>query len=209
MRRKGAASDGDRDVFLNVPFDSTYEPMYVALITGLCALGLTPRSVVETPPGTDRLRRLVSLIRSCACSIHDLSQVGLSDGPTRVPRFNMPFELGVAVAIAQARPSHHWFMFEAERFRLQKSLSDVNGYDPFIHDGKPDGVLKAIKGMFHWPEPRPNIKDLRALLLDVKLLVRTLKREHALGSFFDKTGFGLLVLGVQKLVSGKHRPLWR
>ena len=88
------------DVFVNVPFDSQHETLFLALIAGLVALGLNPRCVLEVPPSTDRLRRLYNLVRACPFSIHDLSRVQLSSRPFRVPRFNMPFELGLAAAIA-------------------------------------------------------------------------------------------------------------
>lgn len=198
----------ERSVFLNVPFDERYEPLYVALITGVCALGFTPRSVVETPPGKDRLHRLIDLIGECRSSIHDLSRVDLAPGSS-VPRFNMPFELGVAVAIADRTSKHDWFVLESTKYRLQKSLSDVNGYDPFIHGNKPDGVLKAIRSIFAWDEARPNLADLRSLLGDVKKLTRTISKDHGLDSFFERTGFGQLVVGVQELVAARRKKLWQ
>jgi hypothetical protein len=38
---------GSKDVFVNVPFDEAYEPLFIALIAGLTRMGLTPRSVLE------------------------------------------------------------------------------------------------------------------------------------------------------------------
>src|SRR5438093_5118087 len=85
-----------RSVFLNVPFDKSYEPLFVGLISALVALGRTPRCVLELPEmGQGRLVRILRLIQSCGVSIHDLSRVGLP------VRFNMPFELGIAVALAR------------------------------------------------------------------------------------------------------------
>jgi hypothetical protein len=85
-----------RSVFLNVPFDESYEPLFVALISALVALGRIPRCVLELPEmGSGRLARILQLIRSCSISIHDLSRVGLP------VRFNMPFELGIAVALSR------------------------------------------------------------------------------------------------------------
>jgi hypothetical protein len=50
------------DVFINVPFDTRYEALFLALIAGLVSLGLNPRSVVQIGASTDRLRRLVEII---------------------------------------------------------------------------------------------------------------------------------------------------
>jgi len=81
-------------VFLNLPFDAQHEKIYLALIAGLSALGLTPRCVLEIQPTSARLTRLLRLISSCEYSIHDLSRVQLSPTAPRCPRFNMPFEIG-------------------------------------------------------------------------------------------------------------------
>src|SRR5437773_1359790 len=90
-----------RNVFLNVPFDQRYEPIFVALICSLVSLGRNPRCVLEIPEtGMGRLARILRLIRSCPVSIHDLSRVGLP------VRFNMPFELGIAFTVARLEKNH-------------------------------------------------------------------------------------------------------
>jgi len=84
------------------------------------------------------LDRIIRLLRSCRYSFHDLSRVSLDRHPPATPRFNMPFELGLAVTPSRST-RHEWFVFEEQRHRLMKSLSDLNGTDPHIHDGKPEG----------------------------------------------------------------------
>lgn len=87
------ASD-PQGVFLNVPYDTGYQPLFVTLVTSLVCLGQKPRSVIEIrEQGDGRLRRIFDLMRACRVSIHDLSRVG------RPARFNMPFELGLACAL--------------------------------------------------------------------------------------------------------------
>jgi hypothetical protein len=137
------------DVFVNVPFDSQHEKLFLALIAGLVALGLNPRCVLEVPPSTDRLRRLYKLVRACPFSIHDLSRVQLSSRPFRVPRFNMPFELGLAAAIAfEERATHQWRALERVPFRLNQSLSDIGGYDHSIHSGTIEGTMQVLLDIF-------------------------------------------------------------
>src|SRR5258706_8356974 len=148
-----------KDVFLNIPFDQRHERLYVALLAGSTGLGLPPRCVLEIPPVGNRLDRIIELIQSCASSIHDLSRVELSAGKPRCPRFNMPFEAGLAVAWSHVgNADHRWFVFEAVRYRLQKSLSDLNGFDPFIHDGTVRGVLRALTHAF--VRPGVNVNEL-------------------------------------------------
>src|SRR5258707_9226459 len=58
-----------RRVFLNVPFDKSYEPLFVALISALVALGRMPHCVLELPErGRGRLVRIIRLLGSKARS---------------------------------------------------------------------------------------------------------------------------------------------
>jgi hypothetical protein len=146
------------DVFINIRFDRRGEWLYLALIAGIVGVGLNPRSVVEVPRTRDRLQRVFNLIRSCPYSIHDLSCVDLSGtGRFRVPRFNMPFELGLAVAWGLQR-KHEWAVFECVSYRLTRSLSDLNGYDQYTHRGLPEGVLEVVADLFH-DLPAPPKRD--------------------------------------------------
>ena len=81
--------------FLNIPYDEQYKNLYFAFIAGLCAFGVTPRATLEIPGAERRLDRILSLMRRCDYSFHDLSRVQLDRTAPRTPRFNMPFELGV------------------------------------------------------------------------------------------------------------------
>src|SRR5579863_4616373 len=103
-----------RDVFLNIPYDKRYEQLYLALISGLCAFGLTPRATLEVVASKSRLDRIFKLMTRCPYSFHDLSRVQSDRTKPSTARFNMPFELGLAVAWTKAkRPSHAWFVLES------------------------------------------------------------------------------------------------
>ena len=98
--------------FLNIPYDRRYENLYLAFIAGLCAFGLTPRATIEIPSTKRRLERIIELIQGSEYSFHDLSRVQLDRNSPATPRFNMPFELGLAVDWARgAEPGHEWFVF--------------------------------------------------------------------------------------------------
>jgi len=136
-------------VFINVPFDPQHEKLFLALISGLVGLGLNPRCVLEVPATRDRLRRIYKLVRACPFSLHDLSRVQVSGSPFRVPRFNMPFELGLAAAIAlEDGSSHQWRALECVPFRLNQSLSDLGGYDHSIHSGTIKGTIEVLLDIF-------------------------------------------------------------
>jgi hypothetical protein len=126
-------------VFLNVPFDASYERQFIALIASIVAIGRTPHCVLEVADhGIGRLARIVELMRTCALSIHDLSRVGTP------ARFNMPFELGLACALYHVDRGHAFIVMEREHYRIQRILSDINGYDPHIHGGSPTGVVTRV-----------------------------------------------------------------
>jgi hypothetical protein len=137
------------DVFLNIPFDRKREYLYLSLIASIVAVGLNPRSVVEVPVDASRLDRLFALVRSCRYSLHDLSAVEVTAKPFRVPRFNMPFELGLAAALhLQDEAQHSFRLLEAVQYRLDQSLGDMKGYDVYIHHADPKGVFRAVRNMF-------------------------------------------------------------
>lgn len=173
------ASVSSPSVFLNVPFDVRYRPLFISLLAGLTALGCDPHCVLEVPSGgRNRLDRIYNLIASCGASIHDLSRVTLS-GPLRVPRFNMAFELGLAYAIAQQK-HHDFFVFEERPYRLQASLSDFGGHDPHIHGGTQAGVLRCVLDCFGTQSQEPTFATLRSLSLKLGRSISKLEREQNL-----------------------------
>jgi hypothetical protein len=136
-------------VFLNIPYDEEFRSLYIAYIVGLYQLDLVPHLASEIPGGGRRLDRIFQLIKSCRYSIHDLSRVELSTSHSAVPRFNMPVELGMTITWAHLNPNRHaWFVWESEPYRLQRSASDLNGTDPYIHNGTPEGVLRELRNAF-------------------------------------------------------------
>src|SRR5271154_6098865 len=87
-------------VFLNIPYDDRFENLLLAYIAGITAFGFVPRATLEIPYSQRRLERIIALIASSQYSIHDLSRVQLDPTAPRTPRFNMPFELGLTVGMA-------------------------------------------------------------------------------------------------------------
>jgi hypothetical protein len=149
-------------VFLNIPYDEEFLPLYIAYIVGLHQLGLVPHIASEITGGERRLDRILALIQSCRYSIHDLSRVELSVPPTATPRFNMPLELGMTITWAHLHPrSHQWSVWESEPYRLQRSASDLNGTDPSIHSGTAEGVLSELRNAF-WRKDAPSAKRMFA-----------------------------------------------
>ena len=184
--------------FLNIPYDHRYESLYLAFIAGLCAFGLTPRATIEIPGARRRLDRIIDLIRGCRYSFHDLSRVQLDRNSPATPRFNMPFELGLAVDWSLGAGSgHEWFVFESRPHRLSKSLSDLNGTDPYIHEGTVSGVLRGLMNALTRTSHRPELVDLTAIYRDLQTAARKIRTERGGGLFEARAFQDLAVLAQQ------------
>ena len=185
--------------FLNVPYDKQYEDLYLAFIAGLCGFGLTPRATVEIPGSERRLNRILSLIKGCRYSFHDLSRVELDRRSPPTPRFNMPFELGLAVASANTRGRRHeWYVFEAVKRRLSKSLGDLDGTDPYIHGAKPRRLLRGLTNALVRSRHQPTVRQLEKVYSDLRKAGQTIKRELKTDSLFEARPFRDLVVAATR-----------
>jgi hypothetical protein len=203
--------DPNRDVFLNFPYDEEFRRLYVAYIVGLYQVGLVPHIASEVPGGTRRLDRIFSLIKSCRYSIHDLSRVEIDATTASVPRFNMPLELGLAICWSELNPGlHDWFVWEAEPYRLLKSTSDLNGTDPCIHDGTPEGVLRELCSAFRRGRT-PSVPEMIAVYHFVEsnvdgILDRNGTRNPYAKSVFDELSWLCACLAELLRKPEAHRP---
>jgi hypothetical protein len=113
-------------VFLNVPFDRQYRRLFDALVFAIHDCGL------------------------CQFGIHDLSRTSL-DRVNRLPRFNMPLELGLFLGAKRfghprnARKSA--LILERRPFRYQIYCSDLAGQDIRAHS---DNTLHAVVAVRNW-----------------------------------------------------------
>jgi hypothetical protein len=157
------------DVFLNIPYDSKFQNLCLAYICGISALGFVPRATLEIAGGSRRLDRIFRLIQDCRYSVHDLSRVELDKKRPPTPRFNMPFELGLCVAWERiGNEKHTWFVYESRNRRLAKSLSDLNGTDPYIHSSSVTGVFRELGSAFVRPGRQPSIQQMKRVYRDVE-----------------------------------------
>lgn len=178
------------DVFLNTPYDDSFQNLFLAYIAGISSFGLVPRATLEIPGGRRRLDRIYDLIQNCRYSIHDLSKVELDSRPPPTPRFNMPFELGLSVAWEKMhRREHIWFVFERKRWRLAKSLSDLNGTDPYIHNGRVTGVFRELCNAFRRPGKQPSVQEMRTIYNQAKEALPTILDNAGAYSIFQTRPF--------------------
>lgn len=181
------ASADPQEVYLNVPFDAAYEPLFITLVGTLICLGQKPHCVLEIrETGQGRLARIADLLRSCAVSIHDLSR------QSRPPRFNMPFELGLACSLALSGVSHEVVVLDAAPYRLDRALSNYKGRDPLIHYNRCDALVSCILDQFQEnDEPSPGV--LRQEARYFRRLARSITTLYGVPQIFRAAPFRTLV----------------
>jgi hypothetical protein len=109
----------------------------------------------------------------------------------------MPFELGVAVTWSVLQPKfHEWFVFEEQPHRLQRSLSDVSGTDPYIHHSDPEQILVQTCNVFVRTAARPSVEELGVVLAAVRRAAHELRAQHH--DLFGARAFDELVLAATR-----------
>jgi hypothetical protein len=138
-----------RSVFINCPFDGEYLPVFRAIIFTVSACGFDARSTLEHDDASQvRIEKIYRLIGSSAFGIHDISRTELDD-ENRLPRFNMPLELGVFLGAKQFGTGWHrskrCLVLDRERYRFQKFISDIAGQDIKAHGNSPENVVRTVR----------------------------------------------------------------
>jgi hypothetical protein len=184
--------------FLNIPYDKQFENLYLAYIVGLTAFGFVARATLGFPRDARRLERIFKLIQSCKWSVHDLSRIELDRNAPRAPRFNMPFELGIAVTWATLNPRrHYWVGCDAVQHRPLKSISDLNGTDFHIHNGKISGVLNALCNAFVSRTQRPTLPRMMRVYHLLRKVIPDLRREVGAKELFEARVFDELLVAAR------------
>jgi hypothetical protein len=139
----------ENSVFLNCPFDASYKPIFDAMVFAVFDTGFVPRCALEFDDGTEiRLSKILRIIGQCNYGIHDISYTAL-DPRSNLPRFNMPFELGIFIGCKQFGRAPHvkkvGLVLDREPYRYQQFLSDLAGHDIRAHGGDPRLAIHAVR----------------------------------------------------------------
>lgn len=175
----------------------------------IAALGFTPRCARESEGESDpRIDRIAKCLSESKYSIHDLSRFQ-SEGPDNLPRFNMPLELGMALALRyQGRASgvsHNWVALVPRGFVHQRFISDLAGFDPPSHEQTPASIIRAITGWLTLqPDYSPPAPSPKAILEAYPGLANVLEQEkiEALGHLT----WPVIVKSVERVVTAMGEP---
>ncbi|MDX1984243.1 MAG: hypothetical protein SFV51_28465 [Bryobacteraceae bacterium] len=136
--------DASKCVFINCPFDEEYAPLLDAMIMAVVCCGFIPRSSIESGDVAEpRMNRVMRAVFGSRYSIHDLSRCK-GEGVGNLARFNMPLELGVAMARRYLDDRQHdWLALVPDRVDYGSFASDLAGFDLMRHNGTVFGVVTA------------------------------------------------------------------
>jgi hypothetical protein len=139
----------NENVFINCPFDRAYKPLFDAMIFAVYDCGFVARSALEEDDGSQiRVQKIYEIISNCRLGIHDLSRLKL-DRSTKLPRFNMPLELGAFLGAkyfgSQEQKRKACLILDSEKYRYQKFISDISGQDVHAHENDPGKVIRIVR----------------------------------------------------------------
>jgi hypothetical protein len=145
-------------VFINCPFDEAYRPLFRAIQFTVLDCGFQPRSALEEADSSVvRIDKIYTIIQQCRYGIHDISRTE-SDSVHLLPRFNMPFELGVFLAAKRFGDKQQkrkaCLVLDVEQYRYQKFLSDIAGQDIRAHKNSTREVIRVVRDWLSFASKR-------------------------------------------------------
>ena len=130
----GLAAEPAKSVFINCPFDAEYSTLFDAIVFATVCCGFMPRCALESGTVSEpRLARIPRAIFNSRYSIHDLSRCR-GEGDENFARFNMPLELGMAMAKRFMDPvdEHDWLVLVPRDHAYLRFISDLAAYDGVV-----------------------------------------------------------------------------
>ena len=139
------------NIFINCPFDNEYKSLLQPILFTIVYLGFNPRLSSERSDSLEqRIDKILSLIKSCKYSVHDLSRLK-AEKANDIFRLNMPFELGIEYGCRRISTNYlkgkKTLILEKRLYDIRRALSDLSGVDIKSHNNKP---AKTVQALQHW-----------------------------------------------------------
>jgi hypothetical protein len=143
------APDYDRSVFINCAFDATFVELFRAIIFTVHDCGFIARCALEKGNRDGvRIDKIIKIIEECKYGIHDLSCIEITE-ESPLPRFNMPYELGIFMGCKYLGESYHrkkdFLVMDSEPHRYKRLISDLAGYDFPSHNNDVNTVINNVR----------------------------------------------------------------
>ncbi|MBT8233552.1 MAG: hypothetical protein HKN51_10195 [Saprospiraceae bacterium] len=98
------------------------------------------------------------MISESKFSIHDLSRI-LPKAKKDLPRFNMPFELGLDLGCKfYAKKNKRCLILEEKPYRYKEVISDISGQDISSHENDPIQIVKVVRNWIYKIRPQKKPK---------------------------------------------------
>ncbi len=128
--------------------------MFDGIAFTVIALGFDVRCALERDTGTEeRLGKIARAISECRFGIHDISFMRI-DKKTRLPRYNMVFELGLFLGCrhygGQRQEGESCLILDRQPRRYRNSISDLSGSDIQAHGGNRQRAIGVVRD---WRSP--------------------------------------------------------
>lgn len=168
----------NRDVFVNCPFDGAFRPLFHVIVFTVLRCGYSPRCALEaSDAGETRIRKIARIIAACPYGVHDISRTEL-DEANGLPRFNMPFELGLFLGArafgGRQQANKQCLVLEREAYAYQKYLSDIAGQDIYPHGDEPREVVRHVRDFLNMLTNGVPLPGVEAILSDYDAFERGL-----------------------------------
>jgi hypothetical protein len=191
----GKRNSHEKSVFINCPFDDDYKPIFDAIIFVVSYCGFELVSAQQYEDSSEsRIDKIIKLIRNCQFGIHDISRTQLDEN-TKLPRFNMPFELGLFIGAKHYGNKKHQskvcLILDAEEYRYQKFLSDLSGKDIKHHENQPETAIRCVRDWFQGhkekiiPDGEYIIDHFAQFQREMPILCEELKLKNQKMTFID------------------------
>jgi hypothetical protein len=136
-------------VFINCPFDTAYVGLFRSITFAVIHCGFRARCAQEIDDGGEvRIEKILKIIESCRYGIHDLSRTEL-DRASKLPRFNMPLELGLFLGAKRFGLSQQrrkvCLILDRQQYRYQKFISDISGQDIRAHRKQEGQAIRVTR----------------------------------------------------------------
>lgn len=156
------------NVFINCPFDDDYQILRNAAIFAIFDCGFIPRCALEeVDSGIVRFEKIKEIIFDSKFGIHDISRTEL-DEDSRLPRFNMPLELGVFLGAKyygeKQQKEKKCLVLDVESYRFQSFISDIAGQNVQPHNNDPEILICRIRDWLNSSTRRRTIPGGREIL---------------------------------------------
>lgn len=143
-----AGKQDPHQVFINCPFDEEYRPLFQCLIFTLLFLKLKPVFSVTTSSDQIRIHGIMNLIEKSRFGIHDISR-NQASSIGEYARFNLPFELGLAIGCKRFGGRKHQhkrlLILDRDTHSYDQYIGDISGQDIEAHYNETETLIQRVR----------------------------------------------------------------